>query len=357
MKRIICIFCILALLLALGACAAKPADEPAVSEETTTPEPTEEPTQEPTQEASPEAGGSEEAGVPAVLSPGAAEESALSTPFREADGELFTGAATGDGFVFLGDILPVGESYVSSLLFCGAGTLAVVKEYYFSVDPSQLVLYPADGGEPELLADGLVPSSRVALAGDALFYLDMDGGALVRYDMTTGQAEPVSDGVTNLLAASGGFLYYVRDGVLCRNDSTGTAEAELFSTDGVVSVAADGNDLCLLLGRADGSGVLEFRKADGSLAARAELAEAADNILCRDGRLYVPQLSAGQVLVYGLADAQELGQIAVEVGANCLLHEVTEDALYYETALETGFVLYRVPLDGGAAEPVGSIIL
>ena len=353
MKRIICIFCAVALLLALAACGAKPADEPAVSEDLTTPEPAAEPAGEP----APEAGGQDEAVVPAVLSPGAAEESALSMPFQEKDGELYTGAASGNGFVFLGDILPVGERYVSSLLFCGAGTLAVVKEYGLSLDPSQLVLYPADGGEPQVLADGLVPSSRIALAGDALFYLDWDENALVRYDMTAGKAEAVSDGVTYLFAASGGFLYYEKDGVLYRNDSTGAAEAKLFATAGIGSIAADGNDLCLLLGSADG-GVLEFRKADGSLAARVELAEYADNILCRNGKLYVPQLSAAQVLVFDLATAEALDPIALDtVSAGCLLHEVTDDALYYQTVLGSSFVLCRVPLTGGPAEVVGSIIL
>ena len=362
MKRIVCIFCALALLLALAACGAKIAEEPAVSEDLTTPEPTaepaEEPTEEPTEELTQEPDGSDEAAVPAVLSPGAAEESALSMPFQEKDGALCTGAATGDGIVSIADILPVGESYVSSLLFCDTGTLAVVKEYGFSLDPSQLILYPADGGEPEVLADGLVPSSRIALAGDALFYLGWDDGALYRYDMTTGAAEAVSDGVTYLFAASGGFLYYEKDGVLYRNDSTGTAEAKLFATAGIGSIAADGNDLCLLLGSTDGGGILEFRKADGSLAARAELAEPADNILCRDGKLYVPQLSAGQVLVYDLATAEALDPIALDtLGASCLLHAVTDDALYYETALDTGFALCRVPLAGGPAEVVGSIIL
>ena len=359
MKRILCILCALALLLAPAACGARPAEEPAVSEDLTVPEPAQDPPEEPTQEPTQEPDGSGEEAVPAVLSPGAAEASALSMPFQEKDGELYTGAAAGDGFVFIGDVLPIGESYVSSLLFCGAGTLAVVKEYSFSIDPSQLVLYPADGGEPQVLADNLVPSSRIVLAGDALFYLNWDDGAMYRYDMSTGGAEAVSDGVTHLFAAAGGFLYYDKDGVLYRNDSTGTAEAKLFATAGIGSIAADGGDLCLLLGSADGAaGSLEFRRADGSLAAREALAEYADNILCRNGRLYVPQLSAGQVLVFDLETAEALDPIALDTaGGSCLLHAVTDDALYYETILDAGLILCRVPLSGGPAEVVGSIIM
>ena len=355
MKQIIGLFCALALLLTLGACGVQPAPEP--SENLATPEPTAEVTPEP----APENDGSAEAAeapVPAILSPGAAESSELSKPFQTLDGELFTGAATGDGFVFLGDVLPIGESYVSSLLFTDRGTLAVVKEYFFSMDPSQLVLYPADGGEPEILADGLVPSSRIALAGDALFFLEgeePDNGTLIRLDLTTGETETVSEGVAGLSAASGGFVYYEKDGALYRNDSTAAAEAKLFSTAGVVSVATDGDDLCLLLG---GDGSLEFRKADGSLSARVALEESADNILCRDGKLYVPQVYAGSILVFDLATAEALDPIVPgTLGTTCLLHEVTDDALYYETVLETGLALCRVPLDGGTAEVVGSIIL
>ena len=354
MKRIIVLTCTLALLLALGACGSKPAPEP--SEDISAPEPAADPTPAP---AADEGGEEEETPVPAILSPGAAEESALSMPFQAKDGELYTGSATGDGIVSLSDVLPIGESYVSSLLFCGAGTLAVVKEYSFSMDPSQLILYPADGGEPQVLADGLVPSSRIALAGDTLFWLDWEDGAMYRLDMTTGEAASVSDGVSHLFAASGGFLYYAKDGVLYRNDSTGAAEAKLFSTAGIGAIAAEGNDLCLLLANADGSaGVLEFRKADGSLADRVELAEVADNILSRNGRLYVPQVSSGQILVFDLATAEALDPIALDVvGISCIVHEVTDDALYYELGLDSGFVLCRVPLTGGPVEVVGNIIM
>ena len=354
MKRTIGLFCALALLLTLCACGAKPAPEP--SADISAPEPAAEVTPELAAESGSE---EEEVPVPAILSPGAAEESALSMPFQAKDGELFTGAADGDGLISLRDVLPIGESYVSSLLFCGAGTLAVVKEYSFSMDPSQLILYPADGGEPQVLADSLVPSSRIALAGDALFWLDWDDGAMHRLDMSTGEAEAVSDGVSYLFAASGGFLYYAKDGVLYRNDSTGAAEAKLFSTAGIGAIAAEGNDLCLLLAKADGSAsVLEFRKADGSLFDRVELAEIADNILSRNGKLYVPQVVSAQVLVFDLAGAQVLDPIPLDtLGASCLLHEVTDDALYYETMLDGGPALCRVPLAGGPAEIVGNILM
>jgi len=353
MKRILPLFYALALLLTLGACGAKPAPEP--SEALAAPTAAAEVTPEP----APDDAGEAEAPVPAILSPGAAEDSALSRPFQAKDGELWTGAATGEGFTYIGDVLPVGEGYVSNLLFCDAGTLAVVKEYFFSVDPSALILYPADGGEPETLAESLVPSSRIVLAGDELFYLTWEDGGLQRLNMTTGETEPVSDGVNSLLAASGGFLYYEKDGALYRNDSTGAAEARLFAAAGIAAVAAEGDGLCLLLGTADGTaGILEFRKADGTLSARVDLAEPADNILSRDGKIYVPQLSAGVIRVFAMDGAQELDPIALDaLGVGCIVHAVTDDALYYETALETGFVLCRIPLAGGPAEVIGQIIM
>lgn len=351
MKRILAILCALALFMALAACGGSgqapeaaqtvpPADTPA-------PTATPEPTPEPTPDRSP------------TLSPGAEKESVLSAPFGEdAEGYLFTGTASGSGINYLNEFLPGAEEYISSFLFTDDGTFTAGKDGYYSLEASKLRFYPKQG-ETELLTDDLAADGRFVLAGDYVFfrsYLDSD---LVRLELATGKTEIASTGITGILAASDGFIYYGKADGTYRNDSTMAAEVRLFDTP-VSYLCVDGAGLCGLTYEEEGSvAVLEFRELDGTPGARAALPELTDNMYAKNGRLYVPQAGMGDILVFDIAERSVLDPIVLTQRqyAYVVVQYVSDEAVYYETVTDGYFPICRTPLAGGQAETVGHIII
>lgn len=348
MRRLFPIFCALALLF-LCACSgqagAPTLSDPAVPEttasDTSVPEATPEPSSEPD--------------TAPILSPGAAKDSVLSAPFQTAeDGVVVTGVADGEELSAFSALWPEADGYISTLLLDGDSAYAAVKTSFYSLEPSRLYRFPADG-EPELITDDLSADGRFCLAGDALIYRGYLQDGLWRYDLTDGSAELVLPESVSLLAAADGFLYYADDAGVYRNDSTLTAEVRLFDG-GVSSLFVCGDALCGLVLSGGSLPALEIREPDGTLRARIETPEPADNLYADGGRIYIPQPESAQILVYDL-DGQALDPIPLTVfDVFCVLWYADEGALYYETFGETGFILCRLPLDGGETAIVGTVI-
>ena len=351
MKRFFAAIFAIALLLTLTACSGgDQAPEPAQTvppAETSVPTPTPEPTPEPTPDRSP------------TLSEGAEKESVLSAPFGEdKEGYLFTGTASGSGLNHLNEFLNGAEEYISSFLFTDDGTFTAGKDGYYSLEASKLRFYPKQG-ETVILTDDLSADGRFVLMGRYLFfrsYLDSD---LVRYDLSTGETEIASPGITGILAASDGFIYYGKADGTYRNDSTMNAEVRLFDTP-VSYLCVDKEGMCGLTYESEGSvAVLEFRGPDGTLGARAALPELADNMYVKNGRLYVPQAGMGDILVFDIAAQTVLDPIVLTQRqyAYVVVQYVSEEAIYYETVTDGYFPICRTPLTGGQAETVGHVII
>ncbi len=354
MKRFsIVLLCISALLI-LSACGGS-APEVSRPVETSVPEAEAVPPQE-------EAPAPETAAAvsPAVLSPGAAESSTLSAAFQTDDtGTVYTGAAVGEGFTALNDLLPEGTGYVSRFLLADGYIYAAVKDAYFSLEPSSLLRFSLgeNAGEGELLTDDLAADGRFVLAGDALFFRSYADGGLIRLDLTDGTLEPGIPDCAGLLAAADGFMYYAKADGVYRNDSTLAAEAKLFDAIPGELAAVSGRLYCL---RSSGeAAALECRSVDdGSLLFSADLDGPADNFLVSGERVYVPQPENGAVRIFDRLTGEKTGDLPLSLcGSYCVLHCAAEDALYYETFLDELFPLCRVSLSGGDAEIVGEIIM
>lgn len=334
MKKNLAALLALALLFCLTACGAgqaAPAETSApVAEETLVP------TAEPEIDKTP------------VLSPGAATDASLSGQFQlGADGTVYTTLVRADGVTYLPDLLPADVGYIAGFLRADGGFYVAVKDGALSFDPAALYYYP-DEGEGHLITDDFHPGAVFCLSGGALFFKTYEDPGLWRLAGPDAAPEKVLDGDVWLVGADSGFLYYTRDGGVCRNDSTMSAEVRLFDDEGVIRLYAGENGLCDLCYTADGV-ALEFRAPDSALRTRQEFSAGSDSLLCRGGRVYLAEERS--ILVFSLEDGAALDPIALpEAQSYVSLHCAADDALYYEAFDGEVFRLYRLPLDGG--EPV-----
>lgn len=290
-----------------------------------------------------------------TLSPGAAETAYRSYRFQKtADGTLYTCLVRTDGAVCLYDILPEGVGYIVRFIVTEEGVYATVKEAYFSLDPAALYFFPADGGEPQLLAADTSPKGDFLLADDAVFYMDGSDEALCRLDLASGETAPVLEAPAHLLDVDGGFIYYVVYDDVYRNDSTFGAASALFSGAVSYAYAQDGRiaDLALI----SGAPYIELRGPDGSLLRSIPLDEVTDNFLCADGRIYVPQESAKAILILDLQTGEALERIPLpDQTAYCLLWHADSDAVYYQTYADgEGEIICRADADG--AQVIGPLL-
>ena len=357
MKRIFLLFCALALILSLAACAK--AEAPAAEAASPTPAPTEapSPTPAPTDTPQPE----ETPLPPPTLSPGAAESSRLSASFDAAeDGGLLSAIAKGETVAYLPELLPeeLSSGYIAGFLRDGGTLYVAVKDGYRSLEPTRLYRIP-EGGEAELLSDSVSPAARFCLAGDSLFFLSYEDENLWRYDLVTGESAAALPDRASLLAAADGYIYYTKADGLYRNDSTMAAEVKIGGT-GVLSLAAEGETLCVLAASEDGSSAaVGWLDRNGVVSAMTPLPEPTDTLLYRDGLAYVPLRGEGCVLVLS-PDGTEAERLPLTVtGPYYVLWYADGDALYYETLLadeeEPSVPLVRLPLDGGESTVVARL--
>ena len=352
MRRIPAIICALALLVTLASCGAPEAPvETAVPTPAETAVPTSVPTPAPTPEPTPDR-------TP-VLSSGAEKTSALSAPFlQDEEGYIYTGLCSGTGYLnYLNDILPGSKDYyISSFRFSDDGVYAACKDGYFSLEPSVLRLYP-NGGSPIVIAGDLSADGKFVLAGNCVLYRRYTDDSLVRIDLNTGRSETSSESIGSFLAAADGFFYYSKADGVYRNDSTLTAEMKLFDTN-ISYLCVDETGMCDLTQEGSES-ILEFRALDGTLLARAQLPEPADNIYYHEGRVYVPQPGLWNIQVFDMATWEVLEPIVLtkRTYGYVVVQYVSGSAIYYETAENGEPFIYRTPLGGGEAEIVGYLIL
>lgn len=342
MKRIIAAFCAV-ILLCLGACARR-AEPSAEFVPTETARPAAEPTTAPDE--------------PPVLSPGAATESQRSGLMQPTeDGTLYASIARAEGISCLYDLIPEDMGSIAGFIVADDGIYVAVSEFYYSMDPASLWFLPGDGSEARLLSDDVASNGIFCLAGDCVFCYQY-GGGLMRIDLTDGSEEVVLPDGTYLLSSDGGFFYYQKEDGVYRNDSTMTAEAKVFDNVSVNRLFFDDNGLYDLTFTDQGTvAVVELRGVAGTLRSSVTLDEATDNIWLHDGRIYAPQPGAGEFLVLDAATGEALEHLPLtEAGSYCLIHCVTDDALYYETYLDEVTSLYRVALDGSGTEEVGPVL-
>ncbi len=346
MKRIFSLFFAAALLLSL--CACKDSSEDAQAEASPLPE---------AETETPAPDGTPGTGAEPVLSDGAEEDSRLSALFQTNGETVYTSLARAEGLTCLYDILPESVGSVSGFFLTDGGVYAAVKESYYSLEPAALYFFPADGSDPQLLADYVYPGGLFCLAGESLFYESYGEEYLWRLDTASGETECVLEQPVTLLGADGGFIYYAADGGVYRNDSTMAAEALLFEDNGVSRLFAGEDGICVLTYSETGSSMVETRQLDGSLRAQIVLDEYTDAILCRDGRIYAPQTAARAVLVFDL-DGNELDSIPLtELGEYCLFHFASEDALFYETTIDGKTQMYRLDLGTLETEALGETLV
>ena len=225
-----------------------------------------------------------------------------------------------------------------------------------SLEPAAIWRFPAEGGA-ELLAADVSSAARFCLAGDSLFYPGYEDGRLMRCDLSTGEISAALPDRAFPIAAADGFIYYTKADGLYRNDSTMTAEQRIGPA-GALSLAAEGDTLCILAASEDGSSAaVGWTDRNGNVLATCPLPETADTLLYVGGTAYVPQREAGCVLALA-PDGTETARLPLPVlGAYVILWYADGEALYYETLLEEDLTvpIVRLPLDGSEGEIVAYV--
>lgn len=342
MKRIYSLIFAVTMLLSLCACKSRPVTEESPTAASATAAPSL----------------ANEADTAPILSPGAADNSHLSALFQSGgDGTTYTSLVRGQGITCLYDILPEDIGCVAGFFMTEEGIYAAIKDSYFSLEPAALYFFPADGTEGRLLAENVFPAGLFCMAGEALFYENYDDESLWRLDISSGETRCVLEQAVKLLGAGGGFIYYTKDGGVYCNDSTMSAETRLFDDSGVSCFFIMEEGLCLLTYDETGGSIVEMRLPDGTLHTQVKLDEYTDGILCREGRIYVPQTEAGTVLVLDF-DGNELNPIPLtEIGFYCQFYFAGPEGLYYETTVDETSRIYCIDLETMETRTIGEMII
>ena len=349
MKRFLIISILVAMLLCLCACAGGGKEEPvSVSEpvETSVPEEPEE-TPVPEEPAAEEPSDEPTPRPEAVLSPGAAEDSQLSSQFAPAeDGTLYSSLVRGDGFTSIYDLLPDDVKYVAGFIMTDDGIYASVKETSFFMDPAVLCFFPADGSERKIITEELSPSGRFCMAGGELFFESLsEKGFLWHYDAESGDSVCVVPDALSLLSAKDGFIYYAKVDGIYRNDSTMDAEDLLF-LGGVNALSATNGILCDLTFDQNRQALIEFRKENGDPLLRRPLDTVTDHFIAGDDNcLYVPQDQS--LLVLSTDNGSDVRTIELPAyGSYCTLRYAGQNTIIYETLVDGNISIFRVSTDG-----------
>ena len=278
-----------------------------------------------------------------TLSPGAAERTYRSCRFQERNGELYTCMTRTDGVKCLYDLLPEGVGYITRFLVTDAGIYAAIKSEYFTLDPAALYFFPFEG-DALLLADELSSDGFFVMTDDALFYPDADG-QLCRCDLAGSESKAAVSGSVRLLDSDGGFIYYLKDDGVYRNDSTLGAESRVIDFPSSC-VRVEGGQLFDLM-HSPTDAAIELRDLNGALLGSVPLDGDADHFLLSGGRLYAPRLREKAVSVIDPETRETLDTIPLAgLEGYCLLWYAAEDVVWYETILNGEIVLCRADKTG-----------
>lgn len=132
-----------------------------------------------------------------------------------------------------------------------------IWEYYEDTENSHLYRVKMDGSTPECIYDHETAGLRIA--GNYLFFYDVDLGQEMKYDLLTGKTTVLFDGPANRPVATKDGLYYQSGQMQLEFYSFDTEEITLLSEDWVNIVHAAGNKIFY-----ENSGTYYVVNTDGS---------------------------------------------------------------------------------------------